>query len=119
MTVNYRKNKAGSWVVCGPVGEVAPGPVVVTKKNGDQKTEHVVSIGKPFDTPNGKMVYGYIDNDNGHQAAAPSRGAGGVGQCDNCGRVVPKLYPAVDSSGLGGDVCGQCHTDPSYVLSFA
>jgi hypothetical protein len=58
--ITYRKTKDGKWVACGPVAEVKIGEVTVTKASGERKTEQVVSLGHPFQTDNGTLVYGYL-----------------------------------------------------------
>jgi len=56
----YRKNKAGEWVVFGSVSEVVVGRVLVSKKDGTKKYEAVASVGKPFYADGRQMAYGYI-----------------------------------------------------------
>lgn len=56
----YRKTKAGEWVVYGPISVVMAGATVqVKKKNGEVKDETILSVGRPFDVEGVAMVYGH------------------------------------------------------------
>lgn len=56
----YRKTKDGQWVVFGTTTEVKVGSVTVTKADGSQKTEQVVSLGNTFNVDGKLCVYGYL-----------------------------------------------------------
>jgi hypothetical protein len=85
--ITYRKTKAGKWVVCGPPSEIrAMTYVTVTKKSGESEQRWVEKVGKPFQTPKGELVYGYL------------------GRKDNF-KPVPHLdYP--------GKMCPRCESEP-------
>jgi hypothetical protein len=56
----YRKTSTGEWVVMGPKNVIYPGAcVLVTKKDGTEKSETIERIGKPFMLDGLEMVYGY------------------------------------------------------------
>lgn len=59
-TATYRKTKTGQWVAFGPASLIKPGPVVITKRSGQTKTEIVASVGRPFTVNGQAMVYGYL-----------------------------------------------------------
>lgn len=63
-TVTYRKTKTGEWVAYGPAAALAPNAhgrlVVVTKKDGTTKCEHVVRVGRSFVVNGVEMAYGYL-----------------------------------------------------------
>jgi len=103
--ISYRKTKQGLWVVCGKAGEVKVGKVTVTKKDGSTKTETVESIGKPFSTSSGEMVYGYIkpSNSNGNGHHKPS----GNGSCRGCHGPVKDAPHHRAMQGY----CGECAFD--------
>lgn len=63
-TATFRKTKTGEWVAFGPASVVRPGPVTITKKNGQTKTVTVARVGKPFAANGTTCCYGYIDDDN-------------------------------------------------------
>lgn len=103
--ITYRKTKDGQWVAFGPLSafketvQTPEGPdtvtkasVVVTKKNGEAKTEQIARLGKPFDVQGVPHVYGYIA-----KSAPRARrryhdddfcgcpGANGIDMCLTCG----------------------------------
>jgi hypothetical protein len=98
----YRKTSDGTWVAYGPADQVAPGPIVVSKKDGSTKEEVVERVGRPFTVDGVAMVYGYLQPP----------------PCANCDAPGGKHH-RVDSSGIGGKVCDRCQYEPSYCLSFA
>lgn len=60
MTVQYRKGKAGGWVLFGPAAELHSGVVSVTTRGGTTKQERVSRVSRPFDVDGVPHVYGYI-----------------------------------------------------------
>lgn len=84
-TATYRKTKQGEWVVYGSAREVKPGATVyVATKAGKRKPETIVSVGKPFQAPNGdRCVYGYLgrSDHSGSTWENPRRPR----ECDECG----------------------------------
>jgi hypothetical protein len=72
--VTYRKTKQGEWVVMGPTGLIrGRSEVTVAKRDGTTKAERIVRTGRPFRTPAGEMVYGYLDR---QAPSVSSRSAG-------------------------------------------
>lgn len=61
--ITYRKTKRGEWVAYGPSNEMHTGDIKITKKSGDHITRCIERLGKPFSTPSGDMVYGYLADD--------------------------------------------------------
>lgn len=59
-TITYRKAKSGEWVAFGPADALRVGPVRVSKKSGETKSETVSRLGKPFSVDGRQMVYGYL-----------------------------------------------------------
>jgi hypothetical protein len=117
----WRKTKQGDWVVYATFTELdkakfETGAITVTSKSGATKTVGIESIGKSFIVDGVEMAYGYpmaetraTTRRNGSPAPA--------GTCDNCGGRGAK-YERVDSSGIGGIVCGVCSREDRYSLSF-
>jgi hypothetical protein len=101
--VTYRKAKDGRWIVCGSVSEVKIGSVRVTKRDGSTKTEIVESLGRPFATENGMMVYGHI----AARTSASSSARRGNGRCRECGGPI---RDARHHKAMGG-LCGECAFD--------
>jgi hypothetical protein len=60
MSLSYRKTRQGAWVAFGPVADLALGPVTVTTKAGQAKSETVVRLGSPFDVGGVPHAYGYL-----------------------------------------------------------
>lgn len=60
IAISYRRTKTGEWVAYGPAAEVKPGPVCITKANGDEKLAIVDRVGRPFTVDGAQMVYGYL-----------------------------------------------------------
>ncbi len=58
--LQYRKTKDGEWVAFGPVAELRPGTITVTKKSGETKRETVVRVGKSFNVDGIACAYGYL-----------------------------------------------------------
>jgi len=106
--ISYRKTKQGVWVICGPVAEVKVGKVTVTKKDGTTKTESIESIGKPFATSSGDLVYGYIKpNGNGSNGNGHHRPSSSSGRCRECGGPIRDASHHRAMQGY----CGDCAFD--------
>jgi len=101
--VSYRKAKDGRWIVCGPVAEMHIGSVRVTKRDGSTKLEIVESLGRPFATERGMMVYGYL----AARATASSTRRSSNGRCRECGGPI---RDARHHKAMGG-LCGECAFD--------
>ncbi len=51
---------AQDWVVVGPPDQMRTGEVQVKRSNGEIKTETIVRLLPPFDTPDGPRQYGLL-----------------------------------------------------------
>lgn len=104
-TATYRKTRQGEWVAYGPADLVKPGAsVVVTKKSGEAKTEHVATVGRSFTVDGVDMVYGYLDTSRRTPAAATTARASR--SCQVCGSS--RAHAATDMSGISGYACYRC-----------
>jgi len=104
---SYRKTKDEQWVVCGTVAEVRVGTVTVTKASGETKQEQVVSLGKPFQTDKGLLVYGYLQAKGASASPAPASrptrtSASRSGKC---------RAPGCSASAVRAGYCQQCYFD--------
>jgi hypothetical protein len=111
----WRKTKQGTWVVYATWADLdkakfETGSISVTAKSGTTRDVAIEDIGNPFTVDGVQMAYGY-------PKAEPRQSHGTSNLCDNCGQR-PGRYQRVDSSGIGGMVCGQCNREDQYSLSF-
>ena len=100
--VTFRKTREGKWVAFGPVDEVQPGPVNITKRDGAQTTRTVTSVGRPFDARGVLHVYGYLAEGEGRYSYN-----GRNGRCRECGGPIRNAAHCQAHSGW----CGECAFD--------
>lgn len=74
--ITYRKNKSGDWVAFGPVTEVKPGYVIITKKLGMSEQRRIVSVGKSFLINGVPHCYGYFEEKTEKKGNRQSRSNG-------------------------------------------
>lgn len=100
MKATYTKLSNGDWgVLCDErpnVGDL----IVVTKKNGDTKTETIAQV--------------WMRGDKFACAVLTDQG----GPCAQCGRYSNKRSTRYDMSGISGLCCEQCAKLSKYDLSF-
>lgn len=53
-------NNTKEWVVVGPAKEVRPGPVTVTKMDGEPKPETIERVSKPYEVDGIQFRFGYL-----------------------------------------------------------
>lgn len=127
--VNFRKNRHGDWVVCGPVSEVVIGPVLVTKRDGSTRVVAVFHVGRPFTNRDGvRCVYGSFEWPSRAEEARlrdllESPLPAGVVlaariMCANCEAMTSHHVDAVDADGVTDRVCPACAEQPANHLHF-
>lgn len=113
-TLTYRKNRAGQWVVFGPVAQFGTSSwVTVTKRDGTTRRECVTETGRPFDVDGVQCCYGYPGQREDSQPSSQGRE-----MCAECGQRAG-VQECRDSSGIVARCCHRCAALPEYERSFA
>jgi hypothetical protein len=118
METQFRQNKKGRWVLCGPVSELLPGKIIRVKRpDGTFSREVVNSVGKSFTvhttTVNGSKgtlcCYGYFND--------PDYGPDAKAKCVACA-APGASYLRRDTTGVPGKVCAACACLAGWDLKF-
>lgn len=105
-----KKLRDGSWGALATSEHIAAGDVVeITTRSGKS---WLATVGRVLWAGDGKAICTTYSTTRGGRPADSGR------ECDECGRRGAR-HTAVDSSGLGGTVCGRCASLPAVERSFA